>query len=158
MRARPRRVRVQRARRTPAGLVKSRQAGAETATTPANGLPPPAAKSDEAPPRLMPRATTGSSGARARPAATAAATSSGSATPNVLRPAERPWPRRSRATTWAQVDSWSTAARISLLRDQFEKPCTTTTVAIAPAGPGTHTADRRVRSADRNRSGSAGGR
>ena len=153
MTARPRRVAVQRARRTPAGLVRSRQAGAETAITPANGLPPPAANSAEAPPRLIPRATTGQRGASARPAATAAATSAGSATPNVLRPPERPCPRRSRATTWAHVDSWSTAAWISQLRDQFEKPCTTTTVAIASAGPGNHTADRRVPSADRSRSG-----
>ena len=158
MRARPRRVAVQRARRTPAGRVRSRQAGAETAITPANGLPAPAANSAEAPPRLIPRPTTGSAGASARPAATAAATSAGSATPNVLRPPERPCPRKSRATTWAHVDSWSTAAWISQLRDQFEKPCTTTTVAIASAGPGTHTADRRVPSADRSRSASAGGR
>ena len=65
-------------------------------------------------------------------------------------------PPEVRATTLAHVDSCPTAAWTSRLRDQFEKPCTTTTVAVASAGPGTHTADKRVRSADRSRRGSAG--
>ena len=112
MRARPRRVAVHRARRTPAGLVKSRQAGDTDLVEAIAGR--------EVPERLV-----------AGDELTVAA--------------------RRKALAELPVEG-------SQLPDQFEKPSTTTTVAIASAGPGTHTADRRVPSADRSRSASAGGR